>query len=279
MLTISVIIPTHNRRDLLPRAIDSVLGQTHKADEIIVVDDGSDDGTAEMLRQTYPEVKLIQQKNAGVSAARNRGITSATGEWIALLDSDDAWLPQKLERQLETLAQHPGFRIVHCDEIWFRNGVRVNPMNKHQKQGGHIFQQCLPLCCISPSAVMIHKSLFEEVGRFDAGLPACEDYDLWLRICAREPVLFVHESLLKKYGGHADQLSRRYWGMDRFRVRALEKILASGVLSEPNRAATEAMLVKKATILANGAEKRGRSDLASAYQRIANRYMHAELDE
>lgn len=272
MPSISVIIPTFNRRDMLPRAIDSVLGQTRPPEEVIVVDDGSTDGTADLIRTTYPGVRVIEQRNAGVSAARNRGITNAHGQWIALLDSDDVWLPQKLERQLEALSQHPSFRLVHCDEIWFRNGVRVNPMNKHKKQGGYIFAQCLALCCISPSAVLIESTLFDEVGRFDAGLPACEDYDLWLRICARVPVLYVDEPLLKKYGGHADQLSRKHWGMDRFRVRALEKILATDVLSERNRAAAEATLVEKATILANGAAKRGRADLVTAYRKIANRY-------
>ena len=257
---------------MLPRSIDSVLGQTHAPDEVIVVDDGSTDGTVDFLSRAYPDVRVLEQRNAGVSAARNKGITNAHGQWIALLDSDDVWLPQKLERQLEALSQHPGFRLVHCDEIWFRNGVRVNPMNKHKKQGGFIFNHCLALCCISPSAVLIESTLFSEVGRFDAGLPACEDYDLWLRICAREPVLYVDEPLLKKYGGHADQLSRKHWGMDRFRVRALEKILASNVLSERNRSAAEAMLIEKAAILANGAEKRGRSDLVAAYRRIISRY-------
>ncbi len=268
---ISVVIPTYNRRDVLPRAIDSVLAQTSSPDEIIVVDDGSDDGTAGIIQRAYPQVRVIDQKNAGVSAARNLGITSARGEWIALLDSDDAWLPQKLERQLQVLLQHPGFRLVHCDEMWFRNGVRINPMDKHKKQGGRIFRQCLPICCISPSSVLIHRSLFDEVGRFDTGLPACEDYDLWLRVCAREPVLYVNEPLLKKYGGHKDQLSRKHWGMDRFRVRALEKILGTDSLSDGDREAAQAVLVEKATIIANGARKRGRDDLATAYRRIADR--------
>ena len=103
MVSISVVIPTCNRRDLLPRALDSVLAQTSLADEIIVVDDGSHDGTPELVRRNYPQARLIVQSNAGVSAARNRGISSATGEWIAFLDSDDAWLPRKLERQLQSL--------------------------------------------------------------------------------------------------------------------------------------------------------------------------------
>ena len=276
MTTVSVVIPTYNRSALITRALDSVLAQTVKPHEILVVDDGSTDDTASLVRKHYPAVQLIRQKNTGVSAARNAGITAATGEWVALLDSDDAWLPRKLERQVHAVEQRGGFRLVHCDEVWIRNGVRVNPMNKHRKQGGYIFKRCLQLCCISPSAAMIHRSVFTDVGRFDAGLPACEDYDLWLRICAREPVLYVSETLVRKYGGHADQLSRKHWRMDRFRVRALEKILATDWLSPEYRIAAEEMLVKTATILADGAQKRGREDLVKAYRRIADRYCVAE---
>ena len=111
-------------------------------------------------------------------------------------------------------------------------------MHKHAKAGGWIYTHCLPLCAISPSAVLIHRSIFDCVGLFNEQLPACEDYDLWLRICARFPVHFIPEPLIIKYGGHDDQLSRRYWGMDRFRIQALEDILASGVLTEEHRQAT-----------------------------------------
>ncbi|MEM7293856.1 MAG: glycosyltransferase [Pseudomonadota bacterium] len=275
MISVSVVIPTYNRSALLTRAIDSVLSQTHPAEEIIVVDDGSTDRTAEMVQKRYPHVQLLRQKNQGVSAARNRGITAAKCEWIGLLDSDDAWLPQKLERQVRAIQQRGGFRLIHCDDIWIRNGERVDPINKHQKQGGYIFRCCLPMSCISPSAAVIHRSLFDEVGRFDTGLPACEDYDLWLRICARDPVLYVSEPLLRKYGGHKDQLSRKHWGMDRFRVRALEKILATDWLNDENRLAAEAMLVKKASALADSAEKRGREDLVKAYRRIAAKFQES----
>lgn len=265
MPSVSVIIPTYNRCALLARALDSVLAQTRCADEVIVVDDGSQDGTADFVRHAYPQVHLLVQRNAGVSAARNRGITCATGEWIALLDSDDVWLPTKLAMQLQALTQQPGFRLVHCDEVWIRKGVRVNPMKKHKKRGGFIFQYCLPLCCISPSSVLIERSVFETLGNFDESLPACEDYDLWLRICAREPVLYLDQPLLQKYGGHSDQLSQQYWGMDRFRIQALQKILTMGVLSEQDRVAVKAMLVKKAAIFARGAEKHGREELARYY--------------
>ena len=269
---VSVIIPTFNRAHVLSRALDSVLAQTRAAEEVIVVDDGSSDATAEVVSSDYPQVTLLQQENLGVSAARNRGIAQATGDWIALLDSDDRWLPTKLETQFDLIERNPGYRLCHTEEIWIRNGRRINQMEKHRKSGGHIYSKCLPLCVISPSAAVINRSLLDEVGLFDESLPACEDYDLWLRICAHEPVLFVETPQIEKHGGHEDQLSRRHWGMDRFRIRALEKMLASDVLSQEQRAETLAILLGKAAILEQGARKRGKLQRAHYYARLIEHY-------
>lgn len=262
--TISVIIPTHNRARTLERALGSVLAQTRPADEIIVVDDGSDDAT-KVLLQHYPTIHAIYQENQGVSAARNRGIQAAQSAWIALLDSDDAWLEQKLAVQIELCEQSEA--LIHCDEIWIRNGVRVNAMKKHAKIGGWIYQHCLPLCAISPSAALIRRELFDQIGYFDESLPACEDYDFWLRLCARHPVTYIDQALVVKYGGHDDQLSRRFWGMDRFRIQALEKMLQSDVLSAADYAATKTMLQQKLNILLQGARKRGKTTAAEQYAR------------
>lgn len=264
-MSVSVVVPTHDRRRLLRRALDSVRAQTHPPTQVIVVDDGSRDGTAAMVRRDYPEVELLRQPRRGVSAARNRGIERAGGEWIAFLDSDDEWLPHKLARQLAVLGDPAAFRVSHTDEIWIRDGVRVNPRRKHAKHGGRIFMQCLPLCCMSPSSVLLHREVLRAVGLFDETLPACEDYDLWLRVAARYPVSLVDEPLVRRYGGHDDQLSRSVWGMDRFRVRALRKILASGDLAEPERAAAQQVLHRKLHILAGGAAKRGRHAAARQY--------------
>lgn len=269
MPRISLIIPTHDRAHILPRALDSALAQTRPADEIIVIDNGSTDGTAELIHARYPQVRYVHQANRGVSAARNHGIRAASGDWIALLDSDDAWQPRKLERQLATLPQDA--RIAHCDEIWIRNGARVNPMRKHAKKGGRIYRHCLSLCAISPSAVLIRREVFEQVGLFDESLPACEDYDLWLRITVRWPVHYLDEPLVIKHGGHADQLSRRHPAMDRFRVRALEKMLVDNVLNEADRQATLATLVDKLAILEQGARKRDLPE-AGEYATRWNRY-------
>ena len=266
---ISVVIPTFNRAQTLGRALKSVLTQDEPADELIVVDDGSTDETAVLLAQEYPQVRVIRQENQGVSAARNTGIGAAAHPWLAFLDSDDEWLPSKLAVQRRALAEHPELRFCHADEIWIRNGKRVNPMKKHAKQGGWIYDQCLALCCISPSAVVMHRSIFEEVGLFDASLPAAEDYDLWLRLCARYEVLFVSEKLLTRYGGHQDQLSQKYWGMDRFRVVALSKMLRSSQLPETQRCATVEMLCRKLRVLNNGARKRENCELASECRKMA----------
>lgn len=260
-MKVSVIIPTCNRAGSLRRALDSVLLQSSKPFEIVVIDDGSTDSTRSMVERDYPGVAYHYQQNRGVSAARNTGIARAGGDWIAFLDSDDEWLPGKLAAQHEAICGHPEYRVCHTDEIWVRRGKRVNPMRKHAKSGGWIYEKCLPLCVISPSSVLIHESVFMQVGGFDESLPACEDYDLWLRICSVYPVLFVDQFLLRKYGGHSDQLSRKFWGMDRFRVLALEKMMNSGWLGEESRAATRAVLLEKLRILHGGASSRDNSDL------------------
>jgi glycosyltransferase involved in cell wall biosynthesis len=270
--SVAVIIPTYNRRNLIGRAIESVLRQSCSADEICVVDDGSGDGTQDFIRSNFPQVKYVYQENAGVSSARNRGLIETSAEWVAFLDSDDVWSNDKLELQRAALEAAPTFCLIHSDEIWVRNGRRVNPMNKHRKYGGEIFERCLALCLISPSAVIIQRALFDEVGVFDESLPVCEDYDLWLRICCRYPVLYVDKPLLEKYGGHDDQLSKEYWGMDRFRVVALENLLNSSVLSGQQRTLAIRALKEKCLILINGAWKRNNSGLAEQFVTLIDKY-------
>jgi glycosyltransferase involved in cell wall biosynthesis len=270
--TVSVVIPTYNRINYLPRALDSVAAQTRPVTEIIVVDDGSTDGTTEYIRKRYPDVNVIRQANHGVSHARNTGIHNAAGHWVAFLDSDDAWMPDKMSRQFNALAGDPGYRIVHSNEIWIRRGVRVNQKKKHRKYGGHIFTRCLPICAISPSASLIHRSVFAAVGLFDESLPACEDYDMWLRICSRYPVLYLDDELIIKYGGHADQLSRQFWGMDRFRIRAIANLLDQQQLADEQRKAAVDTLLGKIDIYLQGAAKRRNSPHAEEFLRMAHRF-------
>lgn len=267
-MRISVIIPTYNRASTVFRAIDSVLMQSQsdliESVDIVVVDDGSSDATMDLIQTYYPQLNYLYQANMGVSAARNKGIEYAFVElgstWIALLDSDDEWLPNKLVDQAEMLHKS-GLQVCHTEEIWVRNGVRVNQMKKHQKRGGWIFQYCLPLCAMSPSSILLSKRVFEEVGVFNVNLPACEDYDLWLRISAAHEVAYLPSACIIKYGGHEDQLSRQFWGMDRFRVIALENILSKASLVQDQSEQAKAMLIKKLTILQKGAHKHQNHDL------------------
>ena len=266
-MKISVVIPTFNRISLVARAIDSVLKQSLNPYEIIVVDDGSDDGTSEMIQNKYKSIKLIQQQNNGVSAARNKGIEHAKGDWIGLLDSDDEWTEKKLENQADQLIKTPEYEFCHTNEIWIRNGNRVNQMKKHKKYGGEIFEKCLDICRISPSSSLIKKSIFEEIGYFDESLQVCEDYDLWLRVTARYPVLFVDSPLIKKYGGHSDQLSKLPHGIEQYRIRSLEKILFSNYLFPAQQKIAIDTILYKLKIYVNGLKKRGKIEDLEIYKK------------
>jgi len=268
---VSVIIPTHNRGWILKDAIDSVLAQDYTDYELIVVDDGSTDNTRQILDSYGRDIAVVQQPNRGVSAARNRGIDASRGGLIAFLDSDDLWLPQKLSRQVDFFKTNPAALICQTEETWVRNGVRVNPKRRHQKLSGMIFEPSLALCLVSPSAVMIRKTLFEAVGRFDERLPACEDYDLWLRVSCRYPVFLIDEPLIIKRGGHADQLSRAA-GLDRYRIQALQNLIEAGQLSESQKLAATKTLQQKSTIYAGGCRKRGRQTEADYYEALAEKF-------
>ena len=257
-MNISVIIPTFNRKETLKRAIQSVVMQSYTPYEIIIIDDGSDDGTKEWLKDNFPNVKYIYQMNSGVSSARNKGIKFARGDWIALLDSDDEWLPSKLKDQANEIELNPAAKFLHTNEIWIRNGVRVNQMKKHKKYGGYIFEKCLDMCRISPSSVLIKKDIFDEIGMFDETLKVCEDYDLWLRFASKYPVHFLDQPLIKKYGGHSDQLSKVDDGIESYRIRSLKKIMNSGILNKKQKTITKDVLVKKMYIYAKGLEKRNK---------------------
>lgn len=269
---VTVIIPTFNRAHCLAESIQSVLDQSFTDFDLIVVDDGSTDNTPEILRQFEGIQQIRLEENQGVSFARNQGIAQAKGEWIAFLDSDDLWKKNKLATQMKWVESHPDVKAIYTDEIWIRKGVRVNAMNKHRKYSGDIFRYCLPLCIVSPSSVMLHNELLNEVGGFDESMPVCEDYDLWLRIAKRFPFHFIEEKLIIKRGGHEDQLSRKYWGMDRWRVHALEKLLQENALNEVQRDWVMATFIEKCGILANGFGKRGKGQDEEYYRNLGERY-------
>ncbi|MFH0887115.1 MAG: glycosyltransferase [bacterium] len=251
---ISVIIPTHNRAELIKEAIGSVLGQTYKDFEIIVIDDGSSDDTPQIMK-AYSRIKYHYVKGRGVSFARNYGLALAEGELICFLDSDDLWMPEKLERQVRYMKEHPKCSICYTDELWVRDGVKLNQKKYHVKHGGNIFFQSLPLCIVSASSAMFKKEVFEGY-RFDEKLPVCEDYDLWLRLSLKYDFDHIPEKLIIKRGGHDDQLSKKYPVMDQYRIYALRKLLKLG-LDQDQRNAVVSMIRKKSRIVAQGALTRG----------------------
>jgi len=253
---ISVVIPVYNREQTIGRAIDSVLAQERLPEEIIVVDDGSTDNTPEILDSYLTKIQVVRQDNKGVSASRNRGIELAKGKWIAFLDSDDEWLPDKLQKQMTYIKQHPNIRILQTEERWIRNNMRVNPGKKYFKKSGNIFRNCLKTCIVGPSTVICESALLAEMGGFDENLPVCEDYDLWLRIAAKHPIPLIKQILIIKYGGHPDQLSLATPAMDRYRVQSLEKILEEEELSGAQRFELLDELILKLSYLYEGAVRR-----------------------
>ena len=257
-MKISVIIPTFNRKKTLGRAIQSVSNQSLLPFEVLIIDDGSNDGTKEWVKENFYNIKYIHQNNKGVSSARNKGIEYACGDWVAFLDSDDEWLPSKLYEQVKAIDSNPKIKLFHTNEIWIRNGVRVNQMKKHKKFGGYIFEKCLDICRISPSSVLIKKEIFDDIGTFDESLRVCEDYDLWLRITSKYPVVFLDTPLIYKYGGHVGQLSKVNDGIESYRIQSLEKIIRSGSLSNEQKTLAVNVMVNKMKIYAKGLAKRSK---------------------
>lgn len=259
---ISVIIPTYNRALFLSEAIRSVLEQDYFRDfpdkarfELWVIDDGSTDETKEVVRSFGEKVKYFFQQHRGVSVARNQGLRLSSGDYIAFLDSDDLWMEKKIRTQISFMEAYPKAMVCYTEEKWVRDGKFVNPGKKHRKYSGWIFGKVLPLCLLSLSSALFRREVFEVIGGFDEILPACEDYDMGIRLAHRFPIHLIDRPLIVKRGGHADQLSKQYWGMDRFRVHALEKALNMDLTPEQERAVRDE-LVKKCQVLILGFRKR-----------------------
>ncbi|MBC7360885.1 MAG: glycosyltransferase family 2 protein [Candidatus Aminicenantes bacterium] len=279
---VSAIIVTYNRAAFLKEAIDSVLAQTYFQKnpgdwELLVIDDGSTDGTRELVEsycQRSENIRYHYTEHRGVSPARNLGLNLAQGEFIAFLDSDDLWLKEKIQVQLSYLKAFPEAMFCLTEEIWIRHGRRVNQARKHQKYSGWVLDKVLPLCLLSLSSAMFRRRMFDEIGQFDESLPVCEDYDLGIRIALRYPYHFLPSPLIIKRGGHPDQLSRKYWGMDRWRIRALIKALELEVNPDQEKLIKQE-IQKKCEVLISGFLKRGKTEEAEYYLKIKDRYQPA----
>lgn len=266
------VIPVRDRACFVREAIGSVVTQRYDDHALVVVDDGSGDETAavaeEAVRGARVSATVLRRSHAGVAAARNAGVAVIDSAWIAFLDSDDLWLETKLVRQMAWIDAHPAYRIAQTEERWIDGGRHRNPRNWHRKEE-RLFPRCLERCLVSPSAVVIRRDLYEELGGFDESFRVCEDYELWLRVALDESVGLVSEQLVVKRGGHADQLSRSMWGLDRYRVAALVKLLSRSALEPVAREAVLHVIDTKCAVLAGGAARRGRHDEAERYRAVA----------
>ncbi len=273
MVQISVVIPVFNRPELLCRALESVARQTLSPYEIVVVDDGSSPPVDEKQSRIYPGIKIVRnENNSGVATARNRGIKCTSSEWIALLDSDDEWESSKLEKQSKYLQRFPNIRAIHTDEKWLRNNNEVKPPAYLNKSNHLLWERSLKHCLICPSSILLHRSIFDAIGFFDESLSVCEDYDFWLRLLLHKEIGLVDEKLVIKHGGHIGQLSTTTWGMDRYRLIALEKILLNPLLSLKHKHLVHQVLIEKCTILAQGSEKRQKLKEAETYRKMSEKY-------
>lgn len=260
MIDVGVVIPTYNRVDRIGGALNSVLKQSLPPTEIVIIDDGSTDKTQQFIegfvKKSSIPIKYQYTANKGVSAARNLGVKMLESQWVAFLDSDDYWLPSKLEKQCHYIEKNPNYNLVHTDEHWFRNGKFLNQKKKHRKSGGHIFEQSLKLCLISPSSVMMRKDKLEEYGGFREDILACEDYDLWLKISSKEAVGFIDEPLIHKSGGHKDQLSQKYLAQDYWRIKSMVDLI--DFVSSKQKILLLTELKIKITVLIKGLSKHQR---------------------
>lgn len=279
MNTLSAIIPTYNREDYLKYAMESVLKQTVSVNELIVVDDGSTDGTKTIV-ENYKNKSLsiaihyLYQDNKGPAAARNLGIAFSSCDFIAFLDSDDQWVKRKIEKQFSALLTRPEFLLSHSKEKWFRRGEHLNQKKKHLPQHGDIFKQCLGLCAVGMSTVIANKKLFTEYGLFDETMRCCEDYDYWLRVGAFNEFYLFDEPLTIKNGGRADQVSSLYMvGMDTFRIYTLEKLLFKSrrELSREKFTLTATELIRKCRIYGNGCMKHNKVSEGQSYLNKADK--------
>lgn len=269
----SIIIPTYNRLPFLKIALGSALNQNFTDYELIIADDGSTDKTKDFIHNLdYPCLRYFYQKNSGPASARNLGIKKAKGKYICFLDSDDRFRKDKLKITYQHIKQNPSYKIFHSQEIWYRNGKLLRQKKRHKKPTGFVFANAARLCSVSISTAAIKKEIFSDIGNFDPKLPACEDYEFWLRATSRYPVYLINDFLTIKEGGHPAQQSKKYPAMDEYRIYALTKIIDSNTLNKKQYKIASCNLKDKCLIYIKGAKKRGKTKKVKKYQDILNKY-------
>lgn len=254
----TVVIPCYNAKRWISATLKSVLAQTWPDLEIIVVDDGSSDGSADLVRSQFPSVTLIKQVNRGVAAARNKGIANATGDWIAFIDADDIWLPGKLEAQWRLLSTQLNARMAYtawyvwqCTEPEPTNGFiekleleKSGEPSRWSGPSGWIYPELLEDCCVWTSTVIAHRSLLDEIGVFDEKLPIGEDYDLWLRASRVTPILHV-PAPLALYRMHPNSITKSAPAIN-FQALVLSRAIEHWGLDSPDGRSTDKRVVARA---------------------------------
>lgn len=253
----AAIIPHFEREELLAQALDSVVRQTEPPAEIIVVDDGSRRPPEAVCRR-YGARLLVIDHTGKPGAVRNRGAEAAESKWLAFLDSDDLWLPEKLKRQRQKLESQPMMTLCHTREIWLRGTKTVSQKKQKHLREGDVFPDALRKCIIGPSTVMLSKTVFEKLGGFDETLEIAEDYEFWLRWTDHFPVAYCDEPLVVKRTGDWAQLSEKYGQIEIFRIEALFRLLDKGLSIEQHRRMLLDEVRRKITIYCHGCRKRGR---------------------
>ncbi|XDD55789.1 glycosyltransferase family 2 protein [Leptospira sp. WS4.C2] len=306
---VSIIIPTFNRRRVVERAIQSVIGQTYPHWELHIIDDGSTDGSWSELLSKLPgwkkkltsfgrnqkSIQVHQTEHRGVSGARNFGITKAEGEWIAFLDSDDEWYPEKLTKQIEFHKIHPEYSFSQTKEVWNKKGNLLEPKGKYQKVAGNFLKESLEICMVTCSSFLAHRETLKSIGLFRSELPVCEDYDLWNRILLKGySIGLLEENLMVRYGGHDDQLSNQYKALERFRLYSLlltkEELRENGkwdLLPMESKTLVQKAIQSRGETIIQGRTKRGKDinwlqSLMEDFQSekiISKRELQALLDD
>ena len=250
MPTVSVVIPAYNAARYVEAAVDSVLGQTFRDVEVLVVDDGSTDGTGAVLSRYGKAIRYLRQENSGVSAARNRGIQESTGRYVGFLDADDTWFPEKLDQQiaaLETSGQHRACYSAHviCTEALTplavqRSVRRGSALEDLLLRGNVVGSICTVVC---------DRSLFSIVGNFDLSLSQCADWDMWVRLATITEFLYLDEPLVT-YRQHGSNMSADPALLERDSTRVLEKAFELPSVPHHVRAARRTAFARNYMVLA-----------------------------
>lgn len=284
-IPVAAIIPVANRPGLLGEAIQSICAGQTKPTELIVVLNATDDpltdsdsagplldsqqSTRTADRQAAEtsfarhadsgiQFRVIECEIAGPGPARNAGVATTQQPWLAFLDSDDLWAPEKLNRQWSYLTQRPHLNAIHTAEVWIKDGRTLSQPAHLRPHTGRFLRASLAHCLISCSSLLIRREVFAELGEFDPDFRVCEDFELWLRYLTRYPIGLLPEALTIKRAGDWPQESRRFHSLDAYRIRAILKLIRMDGhrLSSDEFEAARSACEKKIGILQQGAARR-----------------------